>query len=192
MEPCRTRTIDPVITAAQMVMAMQAIISRNVNAEEAAVLSITSLQAGDTFNVIPGKAVLKGTLRFFEKDIETLVMKRLAEVVDHTAKAMECTAELNVDDVTPSVYNDSELIEQLKEVSAEVLPDVEVDTETLTMGSEDFAYMMDEIPGAYVFIGTGGEGKDFPHHHPRFDIDESALPNGVALLSAMTYKLLQA
>jgi amidohydrolase len=178
--------IDPVIAAAQVVSALQSIVARNVSPLQTAVVSVTMLHAGDAFNVIPGEAVLQGTIRTFEPAVRARVLERFQQVVEGVAEAMGCQAEVDMRSLTPAVINDPQVAARVQAVAARVLPDSELSTNFSTMGSEDMAFMMQEIPGCYFFLGSANpeKGFDAPHHHPRFDIDERVLPRAAALMAA--------
>jgi amidohydrolase len=185
-------TADPVIAAAQIISALQTIVSRNVPPLEAAVLSVTTLRAGDAFNVIPETADLQGTIRTFKPEVLQRVVDRFTQVVQGIAKAMSCQAEVELQSITPAVVNDPQLTELVQEVCRNVLPESQVDASTLTMGSEDMAFMMQEIPGCYVLVGSANpeKGLDAAHHHPRFDVDEESMTYAAALMAAAAAKLL--
>ena len=105
---------------------------------------------------------------------------------------MGCQAEVELRKITPAVYNDPEMTERVRGVAERVLPGAELDADERTMGSEDMAYMMDDIPGCYFFVGSANheEGLDAAHHHPKFDFDESALPRAAALMAASVVEFL--
>lgn len=179
-------SIDPIVAAAQIISSIQSIVSRNVPPLKSAVITVGSVIGGEAFNVIPQIVEMRGTIRSFEPDIRSLVIKRLTDCVTHVAQAYNCQAEIEIWQVTPAVVNDSSMADKVKQVAAELFPASDIDEKEQTMGSEDIAYMMSEIPGCYFFVGSANSEKhlDAPHHHPRFDIDEHALPVAVALISA--------
>ena len=184
------RTADPIAASAQMISALQTVTSRNVNPLESAVLSVCKVEAGTAFNIIPQRAVLSGTIRTFEPAVRELVNARFAEIVNGVAGAMGCTAEIEITEVTSPVVNDPAVAHTVADVVSEVLPDATVDKHYQTMGSEDFSFMMRDIPGCFMFVGSANaeKGLDFGHHHPRFNIDEACLPPSAAIIaqSAMT------
>lgn len=176
---------DPVVAAAQVICALQCIVSRNVSPIETGVLSVTIVRAGSAFNVIPDSAVLSGTIRSFKPEVRELLSRRLAETARSAAQALGCTAEVEVVDRTPPVINDSVVAAGVRELAAALVGAENVRPE-ITMGSEDMAYMMQTIPGCYFFIGAANadRGLDYPHHHARFDFDESALALATALMAS--------
>ncbi len=184
---------DPVLAASQVVTALQSIVSRHVDPLEAAVVSVTMFRAGTAFNIIPAEARLEGTIRTFAPEVTREVRKRFHQTVQGVAQGMGCRAEVALDSLTPAVINDPQVAAVVRAAAAETLPDATVDARARTMGSEDMALMMDDVPGCYFFVGSNNpaRGLDAPHHHPRFDFDESALPRGVALMSAAVVKMLE-
>lgn len=185
-------SIDPLFAAAQIVSALQSIVSRNVPPIDTAVVSVTAIKSGTTFNVIPQTAEFQGTIRTFNPTVRSMVISRFQEIVDNMALALNCTAEINVESITPAVVNNPELTTRVQKVVENILPQATLDTTERTMGSEDMAFMMDEIPGCYFFIGSSNseKGLDAKHHHPQFDFDESALTTGAALMTAAIIDLL--
>ena len=186
-------TEDPVLAASQVVTALQSIVSRHVDPLEAAVVSVTMFQAGTAFNIIPTDARLEGTIRTFEPAVTREVRTRFRRIVHGVAQAMGCRAEVDLDLLTPAVINDARIAAVVRAAAAETLPDVTIDAHARTMGSEDMSLMMYDIPGCYFFVGSNNpaKGLDAPHHHPRFDFDEAALPRGVAVMSAAVVKVLE-
>jgi len=179
--------VDPILAASQIVSALQSISARNISPLKSAVVSITSLNAGETFNVIPQTLEMKGTIRTFEKDIRQVVIERFREIVQGVGETMGCQVEIDLQLLTPAVVNDPVITQRVYEEGKRIFPDAFFDTSIRTMVSEDMAYMMEDIPGCYFLVGSANpaKGLDAPHHHPRFDIDEEALPNGVALLAGV-------
>jgi amidohydrolase len=106
---------------------------------------------------------------------------------------MDCRAEIDLKRITPAVTNDPSLASRVRKAAGQVLPEIDPDTTYRTMGSEDMAYLMQSVPGCYFFVGTGNPDgvSSYPHHHPRFDIDEQALPRAAALMSAAAAELLR-
>jgi amidohydrolase len=176
---------DPVAAAAQIITALNSIVARNVDAMESAVISVTAVKAGDAFNVIPDTAELRGTIRTFNPKIRELILKRVPEIVEGIARAMDCPATLEMRSITPAVSNDATMAAEIRAL-AETTPGVtKVLDDTRTMGSEDMAFMMNDVPGCYFFVGSANadKGLNFPHHHPKFDIDERVLVQGAALMA---------
>jgi amidohydrolase len=186
--------VDPVVAAAQVISALQSIVARNVSPLQTAVVSVTSVHSGDAFNVIPSQATLQGTIRTFEPVVREKVIQRLHEVSGGIAQALSCQAEIEIKSITPALYNDPQAAARLRAVAGQLLPDHVISDSCSTMGSEDMAFMMQEVPGCYVFLGSASShaGLDYAHHHPRFDFDERALPQAAALMAAAAVEALQA
>jgi amidohydrolase len=179
-------TVDPVLASAQVITALQSIPARNVSPLQSAVISVTAIHGGETFNVIPPAVDLQGTIRTFEPVVREQVLKRFREVVSGVSQAMGCQAEVDTRLLTPAVINDSQVSARVRDVAVRTLPDCVIDDNFHTMGSEDMAFMMQAVPSCFFFVGSASseKGLDAPHHHPRFDFDEQALPRAVALIAA--------
>jgi amidohydrolase len=186
-------SIDPVLASAQVITALQSIVSRNVAPLETAVISTTMVHGGEAFNVIPSKVELQGTIRTFEPAVRQIVLQRFHQVTTRIAEALGCQTEIEVKSLTPAVINDPQAAERVRRVAAELLPEDQLASDFRTMGSEDMAYMMQIVPGCYFFVGSANpeRGLNAPHHHPRFDVDERALPKAVGLMSAITAEYLK-
>ncbi|HHE71598.1 MAG TPA: amidohydrolase [Chloroflexi bacterium] len=177
------KTVDPIVTAALTITALQTIISRNVGGLETAVVSVGAIHSGEAFNVIPDTAELRGTVRTFTPEVRQRVLKRLNEVVEGTATTMGARTDLELMPLTPALVNDPEVTALVQEVIKDVLGPDALAAGVRTMGSEDAAFFFQEVPGCYIFVGSGPEDyKDRPHHSPRFDIDERAMCHGVAVM----------
>lgn len=178
-------TRDPIMCAAQMISALQTIVSRNADPLEGAVVSVTQVHAGSADNVIPQTATLRGTTRAFRPEVQTLIKERMQVIVESTAAGMGCTATLAYRDQTVPVINDDEVTQRVRGALRPLLSEAQILTDERTMGAEDMGYLMDDIPGLFMFVGSANHERDldYGHHHPRFDIDEDVLPFGVALLS---------
>ncbi len=185
------QTVDPVLAAAQVVTALQSIVSRNVSPFEASVLSVTRIQAGEAFNVIPPYAELTGTLRTFKPEVRERMVKRFEQVVRGVAEGMGCEAALQIDEVTPPVKNDPEAARRLARMAERDFPDLDLDTGYQSMVSEDMAYILQKAPGVMMLVGSANpeKGLTFGHHHPRFDFDERALSVGAALMAQSILEL---
>jgi len=181
------RARDPVVAAAHIITALQSVVSRNLNPLDAAVVSVGTLSAGQTFNVIPERVEFSGTLRTFESEVRETVLRRVCEIVEGIASAMGCVADLSIELMNPPVVNDADIASVVREVARDIVGEDQVRTER-TMGSDDIAYMMETVPACYFFIGSANaqKGLDHPHHNPRFDFDESALVLGAAIIASAT------
>jgi amidohydrolase len=180
-------SIDPVLAAAQIISALQGVVARNVAPLQTAVVSVCTIHGGEAFNVIPPVVELTGTIRTFEPAVRNLVRERFERIVHSIADGMGCQAEVDLQVLTPATINDAETATRIQEIAHGLFPEADVDTANYTtMGSEDFAYVLEKVPGCFFFIGSANpeKGLDAGHHHPKFDIDETALPRGAALMAA--------
>lgn len=186
-------TVDPVVAAATIVTALQSVVSRNVGAQQTAVVTVGQITSGDTFNVIPDQALLRGTIRTFEPAVRETVLRRVREIIEGVAQAMGAQVRLSFQALTPAVINDPEVAALVQETVKELYGPQALNPELRTMGSEDAAFFLQEIPGCYFFVGSKRPGEpEISHHNPHFDIDERALPLGVSVLVAALHKLLAA
>ena len=179
------QTHDPIVAASQIVLALQTITSRNVNPLDTAVVSVGMIHGGDAFNVIPSVVQMEGTIRTFSVSTQEMVHNRLRALCAGMAISLQCEADVTIRTMTPAVYNDPDVTARVRQAAARVVGEDNVRDDQRTMGSEDMARLMDDVPGCYFFVGSANVEKelDFPHHNPRFDIDEEALPIGVAILA---------
>ncbi|RPJ50138.1 MAG: amidohydrolase, partial [Chloroflexi bacterium] len=142
------QTVDPVLAAGQIVTALQSITSRNVAPLQAAVVSVTMIHGGETFNVIPPRVELEGTIRTFEPAVRETVLRRFDEIVGGVAAAMGCTTDIKVKRLTPAMINADEIARRVQEVAQRTLPEADLDTSgQLTMGAEDMAFLLEQVPG---------------------------------------------
>lgn len=175
---------DPVVAAAQAVVALQSVVARSIDPIQPAVVSIGSLHAGTAPNVIPEAATMHGTLRSFDEGVREILRLRVREVLEGTAAAAGCRLEFTLSPGYPAVVNDAEAVSRVRRHAALVVGAANVVDTAPMAAAEDFAYFLRQVPGAFTFIGAGNvaRGITAPHHAPQFDIDESALPIGTELL----------
>ncbi|MCH5256209.1 MAG: amidohydrolase [Lachnospiraceae bacterium] len=166
--------IDPIPVSAAIILSLQSIVSRNVNAFHPSLLSVTRVSAGTTWNVIPDKAVMEGTVRTMERDDRILYERRLREIAEMTAKAYG--AEVDVEWIAgcPATYNDKDMV-NLCEIKAKEMT-LATAVEESSLGGDDFAFYEENIPGCYIKIGTG---VGHPIHHPEFMVDTGMLYGAV-------------
>ncbi len=176
---------DPLIAAAHIATALQTIVSREINALDSAVLSVTMLRAGEAFNVVPDTAFLGGTIRTYRPEVRELVLRRVAEIAEGVGRGMGCEPKVELKRITPATVNEAAMAARVRALAAKLPGVTEVVDDERTMGSEDMAYMMQTVPGCYFFIGSQNAARElnFPHHHPRFDFDEQAMVIGAALMA---------
>lgn len=179
--------VDPVLVAAHIITAAQSIVSRNVRPVDTAVVSLCAMQAGDmgAMSVIPGKATLVGTVRTFRREVQELVEKRLTELCNAVAMGFGATATVTYERVCPATVNAPDQAGFAADVAASLVGEERVvrDLEP-SMGAEDFSFMLQVKPGAYLRLGQGGEGSCMLHH-PRYDFNDDILPLGSALHASL-------
>ena len=185
--------VDPIYAAAQVITALQSIVSRNVPPMQTAVVSVTMIRAGETFNVIPPQVEMMGTIRTFDAGVRLMVLKRFGEIISGVAGSLGCQAEVEFQPSTPAVVNEAEITKRVQETVMRVFPDSTLDTHFSTMGSEDMAFITQYIPACFFFIGSSNpaKGLDAGQHHPCFDFDEEVLPRAVALMAASAVEFLR-
>jgi amidohydrolase len=175
---------DPILAAAHIVAALQSIVSRNINPQDSVVVSIGQFTAGTTFNVIPDAAVLKGTVRSYDEQLHRKIYRRILEMATEMAKALSCTATMETIAIVPAVNNALQPATAVHNAASRLIGQENI-LQHRTMASEDMGFVLDEIPGCYFFVGSANakKGLDTPHHHPRFDFDERAMINAVAIMA---------
>lgn len=192
-------TIDPIMTAVQIAQSWQTIISRNKAPQDAATLSVTRIEAGDTFNVIPGHAVMEGTVRTFTPGVLDLIEQRMREIAEHTAAAFHCRAEFIFRrNYPPLVNHPAETALAIEVMESLAGPARVVRDAAPTMIAEDFSFMLAQKPGCYVFIGSSdGEYRASGHsdspcllHSPGFDFNDAILPLGIRYWITLAEKYL--
>ena len=185
------QTVDPIPIAAETILALQTIASRNVPPIETGVVSVTALHAGTAFNVIPEEVEMKGTIRFFKHEIGELIQRRMGEILEGVTKAHGASYKLSIEELVPPTVNDSKMAEFARNVAGKY--GLRHDDVEPTMGAEDFAFYLQKVPGAFLTLGIYNEEKGiiYPHHHPRFDVDEDVLHLGTAMEVALAMEFLR-
>ncbi len=175
--------VDPVLVSAHIITAVQSIVSRNVRAIDSAVISLCAMQAGDmgAFSVVPGKATLVGTVRSFSPSVQDLLERRLNEVCSGVALGLGASAHVHYERMYPATINTAEEARFAADVAQKLVGPDHVDRQMdPSMGAEDFSFMLQVKPGAYLRLGQGGEGSCFLHN-TRYDFNDDVLPLGAAL-----------
>ncbi len=185
----RSKGIDPVVVACHLGTALQSIVSRNISAQDTAVLSVTRIQAGDAYNVIPQHAVLAGTARTMKAEVMTLVEQNMKRLAVSIAEGFGAEAVVDFRTLFAAVENKAEEVVLYADAAAEVVGESNVWRDAPpSMASEDFGFMMQEVPGAHVMFGNGATASV---HNQTYDFNDEAIPYGVALFAAITEKKLQ-
>ena len=175
------RSKDPIVIAMAVVQALQSIVSRNVSPTEAAVVSITQVHAGSAYNVIPGEAKLAGTVRAFSDEVRALIRERVRAICAGMAAAFQVEIDVEIRDIFSVLVNQEEHSRVVAEVARTIVGPTNVKTRSqLKMGSEDFADMLQAVPGAYFWVGHDGS---VPVHNPAFTLDDKILPVGASMFA---------
>jgi amidohydrolase len=185
--------IDPVVAAAQVITALQTLVSRETPPLSTAVLSITTLKAGTAFNIIPDTVEMTGTFRCYDAKLRESLLASLRRTAEGVASALRCTVQVRSDFLTPAVNNDPTVTRIAWDAATEIVDNHRVtEWEPLT-GSDDLAYFWEKIPGCYAFVGSGkADGSPSPaNHNSKFDIDESAMEIGADLLVRAARRILR-
>lgn len=187
------QTVDPVVVAAQVVTALQTLVSRELSPLDRAVVTIGSIQGGSAFNVIPPEVILRGTVRTFTESLQTQLRERIEQLVAGITSAMRSRYDFTYYSHCPAVVNDEAMSDLARRVAVRTFGEARVVNPEPTMGGDDMSLFLRQAPGTYLLLGTAGKRGNFqgPHHHPRFDIDEAALPAGVQVLAETAIEFLQ-
>jgi len=180
-------TVDPIVIASYIVTALQTLISRETSPFSPAVITIGKIQAGTAFNIIPETAEMHGTMRSFTREHRAKLLRRISEVAQGVASAMGGSCDVEIIDGCPPCVNNASMTEVVRGAAIAAVGEKGVDASeaVLSTGSDDMACFLDAVPGCYFIVGANNpaKGADYPHHHPRFNIDEDALPVAVEVLS---------
>ena len=183
--------VDTTVVAAQIMLALQTIASRNASPVDTVVLSITSFHTEtDAYNVIPETVKLKGTVRTFSTEMQDLVERRMGEIVENVAKGMGATAKLTYIRNYPATINEAANTDKAAAVAKAIVGDGKVNTNVEpTMGAEDFSFMLNARPGAFIFVGNGDTASV---HHPEYDFNDEVIPIGCSYWAKLAETLMPA
>jgi amidohydrolase len=184
------KVIDPIYIAGHVILGLHGIISRRLDPFDAAVVSIGSIQGGETDNVIPERVKISGTIRYLKPEVKEQIHSEIRRALE-IAKTMGGDFELKIEFGCPSVSNDPALVDLLREVTSELLGEGHIEPVEPEMGGEDFSFFSNQVPGAMFNLGCLIDGDERFHHNPQFDIDEDCLPIGTAILAETALRLLQ-
>lgn len=171
------QTVDPVVTASQLVVNLQQVVSRNVDPLKSAVLTVGSIHAGKAGNVIPDTATINGTIRSYDPEVRDLLEEKLKHIANLTCELTGATCDINYSRGYDALWNHPEETRYLRDVAKEVVGEENVIEVPPGMGAEDFTYYIQKVPGTFFDVGAklSDDSLVFPHHHPRFDFDEKAM-----------------
>jgi amidohydrolase len=185
---------DPVVGAAELIVALQTLVSRESPPMEPAVLTIGSIHGGTAPNIIPTRVELQGTLRVFAPDLRARLLQRIEEVMMGVARTLRVKASLTMTDSCGACINDAAMADLVRRVGGRELGDDSVRDQQRTMGADDMCEFLNAVPGCYFFVGSANveRGLKSPHHSPTFDFDERALDIGVRMLTSVALEFLEA
>jgi amidohydrolase len=184
-------TVDTILVASQIVVSLQQIISRNNNPFTPSVLSICSFQGGNSTNVIPGEVKLMGTFRAMDESWRYKAHALIEKQVREIASALGAEVEIKIDVGYPAVYNDADVTKEAFELAGEFLGAENIEETELRMGAEDFGFYAQKIPACFFRLGVRNEEKGIVHnvHTPNFNVDETALETGAAIMAWLGMEL---
>ena len=185
-------SVDPIVIASHIVLALQTIVGRNINPVDTAVVTVGMIGAGEANNVIPDTAEMKLTVRTFLPATRAMVKERIHSIAKNVAEAFGATAEVTYNEGYPSVINDVACTALVEEVATEVVGRDNAIMQGARMGGEDFSYFLQERPGSFFYVGVQNvdRGIVWGHHHPRFDLDEEGLGYGIEVMTRVAMRYL--
>ncbi|MGV3289471.1 M20 peptidase aminoacylase family protein [Bacillus wiedmannii] len=178
--------VDPIVASSQIVIALQTIVSRNISSSHNAVVSVTNIHSGNTWNVIPEKATLEGTVRTFQTETREKIPALMKRIIQGVSDALGVKTEFRFYAGPPAVQNDTYLTNLSSQVAEKM--NLNIISPTPSMAGEDFSFYQQEIPGSFVFMGTSGTHE---WHHPAFTVDEQALPISAEYFALLAEKALK-
>lgn len=186
------QTIDSIMVGSQIVNSLQTIVSRNIKPTDSAVVTVGTFQGGTALNVIADTVKMSGTVRYFNPKYENYIGERIEAIIKGICDSHGATYDLDYWQLYPPVINNSQITEWVKSVALDVVETpLGVVPECQTMGGEDMSFFLQQVPGCYFFLGSANpeKGLNYPHHHPRFDFDETALSLGVEMFARCVEKI---
>jgi len=170
-------TVDSLVVGSQLVLNLQQIVSRKIDPLKPAVVTVGSFHSGNAFNVIPNTAYMKGTVRTFDENVRTIIEQEIGQLARLTCEMNGAEARYKYVRGYPAVWNHPSETTRVRQVASSVLGAEKITELEPIMGGEDFSYYLQKVPGAFFFVGGGNSevGASFPHHHPKFDVDERSI-----------------
>jgi hippurate hydrolase len=182
-------SVDPVLVACHIGTALQSIVSRNISPQDTAVVSITRIHGGDAYNVIPQTATIAGTVRTMKRETMTMVETGMRRIAEGVAAGFGATASVDFRLIFAPLVNDPAQVQAITDTAAELVGEEQVArNKRPAMASEDFSFMMEKVPGAYINLGNGENSA--PVHNPAYDFNDEAIPFGVALWARLVERKL--
>ncbi|HJV46342.1 MAG TPA: M20 family metallopeptidase [Bacillota bacterium] len=170
-------TVDSLVVGSQLVLNLQQIVSRRIDPLKPAVVTIGSFTSGQAFNVIPNTAKLVGTVRTFDDQVRSMIEESIGQIAKHTCEMAGATCSYEYKRGYPALWNHPEETRRVAELAKQLIGDENVTKLAPVMGGEDFSYYLQKVPGTFFFVGGGNPTTNaiYPHHHPKFDVDEHSL-----------------
>jgi amidohydrolase len=184
--------IDPIVAAAQIVIALQTLVSREISPLNPAVVTIGSIHGGTAFNVVADEVEMQGTVRAFAPEDRELLVRRVADLARDVAHGLRAECQVEMQRGCPPCINDPAISEIVRRAAVATVGEANIDSEAMTTGSDDMAYFLNGAPGCYFLVGSQNPAKGCtaPHHSARFNFDEDALPIGASVLLRSTLEYL--
>lgn len=179
------QSIDPIVTASEIVLALQTIVSREVDPVEPAVVSVTRISGGFNHNIIPDSVEIQGTIRTVNENTRQRIAKRIEEIIKGITMAHGASYEINYEHCYPALINSEEFTKGFVESAKKIIPEEDiVEMKSPVMGAEDMSFFLQKAPGTFFYLSNPGkiDGEFHPHHNPKFDIDEKEMWKGAALI----------
>ncbi|MBA9028453.1 M20 metallopeptidase family protein [Peribacillus huizhouensis] len=181
-------TVDPIYVATHVIQSLQSIISRKLNPIDSGVISVGKIEAGTTYNIIPDTAKLIGTIRALTPEAVATLQNKMVQLTEGICKAFDAKGQVDFIIGTPPLVNHAKESHFVESVIRQSFGDDVFELVDPVMGGEDFSYYLQNKPGAFIFVGMGGEKSMYPHHHPKFDIDEEVIPDAIKLFIEIAKK----
>jgi amidohydrolase len=187
------QTVDPVVAASEIVVALQSLVSREISPFNPAVVTVGSIHGGTAFNVIADEVELQGTFRTFAEEDRAHLERRIKELAEQVAAGLRASVDIELLRGCPPCVSDATMTKLVQHAAAEAVGTQNVREDQLTTGSDDMAFFLNTVPGSYFVVGTQNKalGYDAPHHSARFKIDESGLSVGVEVMVRAVLEYLQ-
>lgn len=174
-------TVDPIYVASFVIQALQSIVSRKLNPMEASVVSVGKIESGTTYNIIPDSAKLIGTIRTLSPTAVQIIQSQIVQLTEGICSAYSAKGTVDFIVGTPPLVNDPKETAFVESIIRKAFGEEVFELVDPIMGSEDFSYYLQQKPGAFIYVGMNGEKSRYPHHHPKFDIDEDVFPEAIRL-----------
>lgn len=185
--------VDPTIAAATVISSVQTIVSREIDPQEAVVLSVGKIECGTAANIIPETAKLTGNVRTTSPVVRDEMPGRIRRIAEGVGSAFRCETKVNFLPVYPVTVNDEKMVDLFVETAGSIMGEDALEEQPVILGSEDFSFYQEKVPGAFFFLGMGDpeKGTDAQHHSPVFKTNDDVLVDGVTLLSALAWRWLE-